>query len=64
VREASFHFAVHLLALSEWRPGPPLMRRDKSVATTIACYAPDVEMEQSVRRFDELILKLADIHVL
>ena len=37
----------------------------KSVATTIACYAPDAEMEQSVRRFDEVVLKLAeDVHEL
>jgi site-specific recombinase XerD len=37
----------------------------KSVATTIACYAPDAEMEHSVRRFDEVILKLAaDVHEL
>jgi integrase len=37
----------------------------KSVATTIACYAPDAEMEHSVRRFDEVVLKLAeDVHEL
>jgi site-specific recombinase XerD len=32
----------------------------KSVATTIACYAPDVEMEQSVHLFDQVVLKLVE----
>ena len=32
---------------------------------SVACYAPDAEMEQSVRRFDEVVLKLAeDVHEL
>jgi integrase len=36
----------------------------KSIATTVACYAPDAEMEQAVRRFDEVVLKLAEAHEL